>query len=525
MQGPWEGAVLRELRDQAMTPHSTAGVETELKFELDPDAVLKLREHPAFAAGEPARRLRSVYFDTPDHDLKNRGLTLRVREVADGYVQTVKQRQNGLFGRDEWEQQVAAERPDPHAFHDTPVENLLNGDAARLAPVFATTVDRCVHMWRQGEDVVEISLDQGEIAAGEQREPIRELELELKAGRPEALFNLARELAHDAPMRLSFESKGERGYRLAGHDGLAALKAEQTAVTPDLPAEDAFRVVARSALAQVTGNAQLLRRARLPEAVHQMRVGLRRFRAALSAFKPILDGKGFAEVKAGTKWLAKTLDEARDIDVFIQDTFRPAEAAAGEGDPDLEALGAKLRQVQAEAYEHVAKALESPKFAELLLEVAAWVEVGNWGRAENPARQERASEFGARVLDRLHKRVRRKGLKLDELSVEARHKLRIEAKKLRYAADFFGSAFPRRRDDRRERYRVAVRTLQDRLGELNDVAVARTKGPKLLGGRPNQIVFTAGLIVGRREQGAAKLLKASESAFDDFRDAKPFWRG
>jgi len=506
-----------------MTSPATAGVETELKFELEPEAMLKLREHPAFAEAQSPRRLHSVYFDTPDHDLKNRGLTLRVREASGGYVQTVKQRQSSLFGRDEWEQRVEAERPDAHAFHDTPVEPLLHGDAARLAPVFATTVERSVHLWRRGEDVVEISLDQGEIAVGEQREPIRELELELKAGRPEALFALARELALGAPMRLSFESKGERGYRLAGHDGLAGLKAEQTAVRRDMSAEDAFRLVARSALAQVTGNAQLLRRARLPEAVHQMRVGLRRFRAALWAFKAILEDEAYAGVKAQTKQLAQTLDEARDIDVFLHDTFHPAEASAGDSDPALAALGARLRHTQAEAYERVAAALDSPTFAALLLDVAAWVEVGAWTHASSKARGQPCGDLGAKVLERLHRKVGKNGRRLQKMTPESRHRLRIQAKKLRYAAEFFGGAFGKRKAPRLGRYRQAVRTLQDALGALNDIEVARVKGPRFLNGRGSDVAFTAGLLVGRREREEAALKLEAVNAFAAFRRAKSFW--
>jgi triphosphatase len=506
-----------------MTPEPTAGVETELKFELDAEAVSKLREHPAFADPQPPRRLRSVYFDTPDHDLRNCGLTLRVRETSGAYVQTVKQRHSGLFGRGEWEQAVAAERPDPRAFHHTPVEPVLAGDAARLGPIFATTVERRVHLWRQGEDLVEISLDQGEIAVGEQREPIWELELELKEGRPEALFALARELVRGAPLRLSFESKGERGYRMAGRDGVEAFKAEQGAVAPDMPVEEAFRVVARSALAQVTGNAELLRRVRLPEVVHQMRVGLRRFRAALSVFKPMLDGDGFEEAKAGAKWLARSLDEARDIDVFVQDVFRPAEVEAGEGDPALEALGVRLRRAQAEAYEKVTEALESPRFASLLVDVAAWVEIGPWTKGDEMIRRQPASQFGARRLKRLHRRVLRNGRGLAELSVEDRHQLRIETKKLRYAVEFFAGAFRKGRGGRLNRYRQCVRALQDRLGELNDIAVARSKTPRFFGGRGTEAAFAAGLVVGRRERAEPELRLATESAFAAFRHAKVFW--
>jgi triphosphatase len=505
-------------------PRPTAGLETELKFEVDSASIEKLKTHPALSDPAAPKRLRSVYFDTPHHDLKNHGVTLRVREADDGFVQTVKKRQGaGLFARDEWESAVAGVRPDAAALQHTPAGDVLNGHAASLAPVFATIVERQVHLWRHDGDVVEVSLDQGEITAGAQSEPIRELELELKSGDPAALFTLARDLAQGVPIRLSFDSKGERGYRLAGHDGLAALKAERTALTGGMSAAEAFRRVARSALGQIAGNAQLLRRARLPDALHQTRVGLRRFRAALSAFGAILRGPALDEVRAQTKWLAQALDEARDLDVFIQTTFRPAEAEAGEGDPTMTALGARLRHAQAEAYERAVAAITSPRFSTLLLETAAWVEVGDWTRAADAGRDEPVRAFGARELERLSGKVLKKGRHLARLTPAERHALRIKAKKLRYATEFFGGAFGDKAERRRGRYLACLRALQDTLGDLNDIAVARSQGPGFLNGRGADVAFAAGLIVGRRERREPELLAASQQALRAFKHARPFW--
>ena len=306
--------------------------ETELKFEIEAKAARALRRHPALAAPGETAKLLSTYFDTPEHDLRKQGLTLRVRQSGDSYVQTVKQKRPGAgFGRDEWESGIAGAEPDPQVFRDTPVGRALNGGTASLAPMFATDVTRTTRMWAQDGNVVEISLDEGRITADGAHEPIHELELELKAGDPGALFTLARDLAGAGTLRLSFESKGERGYRLVGHD-TAALKADNDVVTIDMTAAAAFRAVARSCLAQVAGNARLLRRVRSPQALHQTRVGLRRLRAALSTFKPMLeaaggDDPGLGRVKAESRWLAGELDAARDLDVFIDTSFRPAEAA------------------------------------------------------------------------------------------------------------------------------------------------------------------------------------------------------
>ena len=502
--------------------------ETELKFEIEAKAVRALRRHPALAAPGETAKLHSTYFDTPRHDLRKQGLTLRVRQSGDSYVQTVKQkRPSAGFGRDEWESGIAGAEPDPDVFRATPVGIALNGQAASLAPVFATDVTRTTRMWTQGGNVVEISLDEGRITADGTHEPIRELELELKAGDPGALFTLARDLAGAGTMRLSFESKGERGYRLVGHD-LAALKADNDVVTADMTAAEAFRAVARSCLAQIAGNARLLRRVRSPQALHQTRVGLRRLRAALATFKPLLEGAGEADqdltrVEAESKWLAGELDAARDLDVFVDTSFRPAEAAAPE-DPALAAFGERLLHAQADAYDRAIAALESPRYALLLLETAAWVEVGGWA-GRTAAGDQGVAAFAAGSLKRLLKRVKARGHHLAAQAPEERHHLRIQAKKLRYATEMFGEVFGKGAGKRRRRFVVALKALQDRLGELNDIAVARETALRAAGGHSPELAFTAGLLVGRRAHDAPALVAAAAEAFDRLSDAKRFWKG
>src|SRR5204862_7758772 len=127
----------------------------------------------------------------------------------------------------------------------------------------------------------------------------------------------ARQLQAHAALTLSFESKAERGYRLAGHDGVAALKAQRTAIGPETTGAAAFQAVSRDALVQIGGNAGLLLRAHNPDVLHQMRVGLRRFRSGLSTFKRLVDPEGLNLARRETKWLAGELAEARDIDVFL----------------------------------------------------------------------------------------------------------------------------------------------------------------------------------------------------------------
>jgi len=509
-----------------------ASRETELKFELTLQALGALQQHKAFLGKADSSRLRSTYFDTPDHDLRTAGVSLRVRTQNGGFVQTVKRRKcaSGV-DRDEWESKVAGEAPEPAAYADTPVASILEDDGAHLRPVFATEIDRAVRLWRLGDSVVEMSVDQGEVNAGGVREPIRELELELKAGQPSALFVLARELATATPVRLSFATKADRGYRLAGHDE-AFFKAESVDLTEGLNAGEVFRRIAWNCLMHAEGNASLLRRVRSPEALHQARVGLRRLRAAASAFKPMLTDPESAAVKAEAKWLAGELDEARDLDVFIARAF-PVEDEEGDHLPDDEAravasLRGRLLDAQAKAYDRAVAAIESDRFAKLLLDAAAWLSVGAWTTTDDPlaraAREEPGRAFGARALDRLMHKVIKGGKGLAHLDTAARHALRIRVKKLRYGAEFFLPIAGDGPAKRRRRFVEALKALQENLGALNDIAVARQTVLNAIGRRSPEMALTAGELIARRTADEGALLKAAVRDYAKLKRAEQPWR-
>jgi CHAD domain-containing protein len=113
------------------------------------------------------------------------------------------------------------------------------------------------------------------------------------------------------------------------------------------------------------------------------------------------------------------------------------------------------------------------------------------------------------------------------LDPQHRHKLRIHAKKLRYAAEFFAPAFPGKRAVRRRKDFVAsLQQLQDALGELNDIAVNEKLLEQLgdgedAGGRIEKAFV--GRLSAREEARIAPVLKAAERAYAAFTKAKPFW--
>ena len=322
--------------------------------------------------------------------------------------------------------------------------------------------------------VVEISLDRGAVSADGYGAPICELELELKSGPPVALFDLARHLARSARLDLSFVSKADRGFALMDGKASRRPRPNRPVLARGDTADHAFRAIAGSTLAQITANARVLRAARRPEAVHQLRVGVRRLRTAIGLFGPMLADDRRGPLKAELKWITRELDEARDLDVFIAETFRPI-AAGHPRIAGLAALGAGLLAAQTRAYDRVEKALRSQRFGQLTLEAAAWIETGAWSEDPDEARAalraRPAATVAAEVLGAHYHKLVRRGRKLEALKPATRHHLRIRAKKLRYAADFFSGLYVRRAGRRLVALTDALGEFQGGLGDLNDIVV------------------------------------------------------
>ncbi|OYX16536.1 MAG: inorganic triphosphatase, partial [Sphingomonadales bacterium 32-67-7] len=435
--------------------------EIELKLELSAQGTQAL-ETSGLLPGDPAvADQRSLYFDTPAHDLAAAGLSLRIRRTGRKRIQTVKaaSAKAGLFVRPEWESPVKDDLP---ILDDTtPVRAMLGDKAAGIAPLFEVRIQRRV--WTLDDDgaTIELALDQGEAIAGERQAPIREIELELKQGTPEALFALARRIDALTPARIGVLSKAERGYRLSG-PSRAMVKAEPVALTPEMTAAQAFQVIAGNCLRQFRLNENLLLDHRHAGALHQSRVALRRLRSALTIFRPVIGEASRVWPGEQLRWLASELGDARNLDVLLD--------RAGKG-----ALHDRISAAREVAYDKVIDRLASPPARALMLDLAQWLATGPWLTAPDTAeaRQLPAREFAMTALDRLRRKVKRGGHHLGGTDDEARHTLRKDAKKLRYGADFFASLFPRKRQERRlKRFMGALEGLQEELGVLNDIATA-----------------------------------------------------
>ncbi|MEX2693612.1 CHAD domain-containing protein [Rhizobium mongolense] len=84
-----------------------------------------------------------------------------------------------------------------------------------------------------------------------------------------------------------------------------------------MDASSAFQAISFSCVRHFRLNEELLRSKGNPEALHQMRVALRRLRSAFSLFKAIIPGGEPRRLKEELRWLAVVLGEARNVDVLL----------------------------------------------------------------------------------------------------------------------------------------------------------------------------------------------------------------
>lgn len=180
-----------------------------------------------------------------------------------------------------------------------------------------------------------------------------------------------------------------------------------------------------------------------------------------------------------------------------------------------------LRDKRAAAYDSVIEVLDSSRTRALTLDFTEWLHCGDYlsVSAAKDVRECSATEFAGEALDKARKKLKKHGQDLAGSDDEHRHEARKDAKKLRYAAEFFRSLFSENRDVRRyKRFVGAMEALQDQIGALNDLAT----GPVVLDGHGLRSLPGADdLIV---DADKAKLIRMAQGASDDALDAKRFWR-
>ncbi len=515
--------------------------EIELKLTVTPADIAALKAHTAFSEllDHPiaTENLTSVYFDTNQFDLREHGVTLRVRRKDGKFVQTIKSTTAASpLERSEWEQPLQTGQPDLDTVADTALEPILTPEIrAALKPVFETRIRRTYYHLADTGWRIEIALDQGEIVAGNRSLPICEIELELKHGYRAALFELARMIVEVVPAQLSLSAKSERAYELFEDKTQEAAYADRVNLLPGATTAHAFQTISRNALHQLIANVPMMS-SRNPEALHQMRIAVRRMRTAISVFGDVIRDGQVETIKGEMKWLNRELSPARDHDTFEEEVMNPLRKQHPD-DRGLKNLSFTLARRRVRNYKRAQNAVHSQHFSKLLIETFAWIEIGEWvTTTDELARMRRdwpIETFAADQLTHRRKQVKKKGRNLEKLDPARRHKLRIQVKKTRYATEFFANLFrDRKAARRRTRLLSALKRLQSSLGGLNDVMTRKTLCAELLAQHPRTLTgtssrdraFAAGLVTGNQEARRNELLSDATKAHAQFEDVKPFWK-
>ena len=514
--------------------------EIELKFVLDEAgaAALKTRLKELGLTQGPLRprALRSVYHDTPDHALARAGMAVRLRKDGRRWLQTVKARASlagGLSRVEEIESPAPGGRLDLAAFPDATRAGIAAAIGERpLAPVFETEMKRAsLDLPLPGGGSAELALDEGTIRAAAHEAAFREAELELRDGELAALYELAAQLFPEGGLHLSTRSKAARGYLLATKgridDPPVPRKARAVPLAPEQSAETAARDVLRESVAQVAANIRAVLESDEPEGPHQLRVGLRRLRSALTVFAEVTRGPEAARLNAEARWLGQETGHLRDLDVLIHEIVEP-DAAAHPDEPGFGVLHGALDARRADLRDALRTTLRQARAQRLQLDLARFVEARGWLAPQDYDQTARlaqpVADLAVRALDARWKAVTKRARGIADLPVPARHELRKRLKKLRYATEFLSDLYPQKRV---RPFVKQLRALQQVFGDLNDAAMAEAQlaaGPARPAAADPDAQRAVGLLIGTRRARADDTWPGAQALWHDLKKTGPFWR-
>ena len=448
--------------------------ELELKVELSKSDVKRLGGELGCdpAIGLPASKggQRTVYFDTPEHNLDAAGLSLRLRRQDGHWSQTITADRTvaeGVASPVELESPVETREPDIAKIADKNIRRAVREaeTGTSLQPVFETVIRRTSR---------KLVVASGAARAGGATEA-REAELELKAKSAKDLLLAVEKLLGGHEFKLTRQSKAERRYRLpdARRARAEPEKARPARIVKRNTCVEAFSAILASAIRQIAVNRQSVLQTDDPEGAHQLRIGLRRLRSALRALRPLLDGGSLRAFERSARELGRGVGMLRDADVLITGIQAPMEQVASDKRGFAELRDALLHHQQAKR-EEVRSGLRGPQWT-----------------------------------------------KLERLDAEHRHELRKALKELRYQAEFFAPLF-KKRDTRR--FIEQLKALQDVFGYINDARMA----PRLIevqhkweaGGSAAR---AASYTVGRHEAEAAHVWRGVGKLWKELKGSPRFW--
>jgi CHAD domain-containing protein len=260
------------------------------------------------------------------------------------------------------------------------------------------------------------------------------------------------------------------------------LPAGDVVPSRDAPAVEHLRAFLRTQLAEIERHDPAVRVGSDPEDLHRLRVAVRRARAALREARALLGEEQGRALRVELQWLGRQLGPARDLDVLV--ARLRVEVAELDG-PDAIPAGKIVGQLEAQrqaAQAELLETLESQRYAELLAALEQIV-----GAPPVAASEVSLENVARREFRKLERRLKALGV---TPSNDALHRARIQAKRLRYAAELSAQLLGK---DGRSLV-AAAKKFQDVVGAHQDAVVAEAQirtavrrargvGPGLAAGR------------------------------------------
>jgi triphosphatase len=282
-------------------------------------------------------------------------------------------------------------------------------------------------------------------------------------------------------------------------------------LTPDTTVGAGLRVMIASGLRSLKGASQRGGLDR-PESIHRFRIGLRRLRSVLSAFSKVLpeDERRALNQRLGS--VGRSYGRLREWDVFLSDTVQPLVESLPD-EPSLIEIDGTACEARKRALPDTGGLRRQVDDIVTIIEEAEWLQ--RPAGAFDLEWQKDLKGFASGLLAKRHRRIRKHLKNVDVADQEDFHKLRIEAKKIRYPTEMFGNIFEAKLADS---YLDCVIAVQDVLGHLNDALVARERLAELpISSRAQGLVsgWLAHEVAARRER--------FPRAAKNLRRATPFW--
>ena len=492
----------------------------ELELQADPVDITKLSSFKPLAALREARprsqAMKIVWHDSPDHELWKNARTLAESRGKWRLEQLRPGTGTWLPGQ-----------PAPVLEQADSLDALTSDLPSPLAPVAAFEGRRTTSIHPLADGSVTISVDRGILRSVTAERPVA---LVTVSGDEKPVLAAVRLIAGTFSVGVPVASLAAQGIALStGSKPTARQLGAPALPAPDMPIP--------AALSHILGHLTdvILYHAPAPsepqakngsdngrtEAVHQMRVAVRRALSALSIFRTALPEGGLDPVRNGLKTLGATLGHTRDWDVFVEETA-PMIARAMPSDEKLERLIAAAIRRRNAYRASLADYLKSSSFRLLGIELAWFAAASCWHPvAEVPsddpdeplADAADMRTFAPVVLRRRWKKLLSAGKHIEELDLLGLHDVRLRAKRARYAAEMFASPH-----DGKSVHRAIRRLsrLQQSLGVLNDAAVAIDLMNEL-GGPSGRHGYAVGVVTGFACARASEMRPRIIEAFEKVR--------